>query len=54
LWAPLNQFGGHIVHQWTMVQHHIQKTDVLLYQYLYKRHFKLRHMLLCSRTLARS
>jgi hypothetical protein len=33
-----------------MVQH-IQKPDVLLFQYLYKRHFKLPHMLLCSRSL---
>jgi hypothetical protein len=37
-----------------MVQQHIPKTDVLLFQYIYKRNFKLRHMLLCSRALVRS
>jgi hypothetical protein len=37
-----------------MVQQHIPKPDVFLFQYLDKRHFKLHHMLLCSRALARS
>jgi hypothetical protein len=37
-----------------MEQQHIRKPVILLFQYLYKRHFKLRHMLLCSRALARS
>jgi hypothetical protein len=37
-----------------MVQQHIRKPDILLFHYLYKRHFKLRHLLLCSRALAGS
>jgi hypothetical protein len=37
-----------------MVQQHTRNPDILLFQFIYKIHFKLRLLLLCSRALARS
>jgi hypothetical protein len=48
--GPL-KFGGHIVNQWYNI---IYKNQMFCSFNIYtKRHFKLCHMLLCSRTLAR-